>query len=131
MFPSSLPCTTTPLASTLALTWPLGPTVRLFPLRAMLPSTWPSKYRSSLPESSPLMKTDLPICAKPLAGALIGRSPVSNVLRCRGIRDGLLPDQESSRQRRMTAHCNDYTQGGECAASHVSSVSTRFTVEKA
>src|SRR5580658_6725318 len=77
MLPSSLPCTTTPLASTLALTCPLGPTVRLLPLRAMLPSTWPSRYRSSLPESSPLITTDLPICANPLAGALMGRSPVA------------------------------------------------------
>src|SRR5580700_94155 len=88
MLPSSLPCTTTPLASTLALTWPLGPTVRLFPLRAMLPSTWPSRYRSSLPESSPLMKTDLPICANPVAGALIGRSPgaTASVTVCSQIR---------------------------------------------
>src|SRR5271157_1352798 len=39
MLPSSLPCTTTPLASTLALTCPFGPTVKLLPLRAMLPST--------------------------------------------------------------------------------------------
>src|ERR1700676_5239357 len=38
----------------------------------MLPSTCPSRYRSSLPESSPLMTTDLPICANPLAGAVIG-----------------------------------------------------------
>src|ERR1017187_9036542 len=77
MLPSSFPCTTTPLASTLALTWPFGPTVRLLPLRAILPSTWPSRYKSSLPESSPLMTTDLPICAKLLAGVLIGRAPGS------------------------------------------------------
>src|SRR5579864_6883294 len=30
----------------------------------MLPSTWPSTYRSSLPDNSPLITTDLPICAK-------------------------------------------------------------------
>src|SRR3984957_15264660 len=41
-FPSSLPCPTTPLASTLALTWPCGPTVKLLPFKAMVPSTWPS-----------------------------------------------------------------------------------------
>src|SRR5215468_1274357 len=41
--PSSLPCTMTPLASTLAFTCPLGPTVRLFPFSRMLPSTWPSR----------------------------------------------------------------------------------------
>src|SRR4051794_25502143 len=29
----------------------------------MLPSTSPSRYRSSLPESSPRIKTDFPICA--------------------------------------------------------------------
>src|SRR6266481_8272267 len=63
ILPSSFPCTTTPFASTLALTWPFGPTVRLLPLSVMLPSTWPSTYRSSLPESSPLTNTDLPMCA--------------------------------------------------------------------
>src|SRR5215470_12892739 len=67
--PSSFPWTMTPLAFTLALTCPLGPTVRLLPFSRMLPSTWPSRYRSSLPESSPLMTTDFPICANsPLLG---------------------------------------------------------------
>src|ERR1700724_828409 len=38
----------------------------------MLPSTCPSTYRSSLPDKSPLMTTDLPICAKSADnGALI------------------------------------------------------------
>src|SRR6266849_11123459 len=63
MLPSSFPCTITPLAFTLARTCPCGPMINLLPESSMLPSTWPSTYRSSLPESSPLMMTDLPMCA--------------------------------------------------------------------
>src|ERR1700758_1059630 len=76
--PSSFPCTMTPFASTLAFTCPFGPTVRLFPFSRMLPSTWPSRYKSSLPVSSPLITTDFPMCANsPVFGtsmsALLGR----------------------------------------------------------
>src|SRR5208337_3065980 len=42
---------------------PLGPTVRLLLRSSILPSTWPSTYKSSDPDSSPLMTTDLPIRA--------------------------------------------------------------------
>src|SRR4051812_7029740 len=54
----------------LARTRPLGPTMRLWSISEMFPSTSPSRYRSSLPESSPRMITDLPICAISLAKSL-------------------------------------------------------------
>src|SRR5208283_3424279 len=50
-------------AVTLAFTFPLGPIVKLLLRSSILPSTWPSTYKSSDPDSSPLMTTDLPIRA--------------------------------------------------------------------
>src|SRR5580704_16657638 len=83
-FPSSLPCTVTPFASTFAFTCPFGPIVKSLPLSRMLPSTCSSRYKSSLPESSPLMTTDLPICANsPVLGTSIARSPSVWVARGR------------------------------------------------
>src|SRR5271166_5049719 len=102
----------------------------------MLPSTWPSRYKSSLPESSPLMNTDLPICAKPTAGALIEYSSwceraalkkLGTTKWCNGIRTGLLRNEPPWQTSAEAAHCNDYTQGIECAASLVSGYErTRF-----
>src|ERR1039458_7416023 len=50
----------------LAFTFPLGPTVKLWFRKSMLPSTSPSTYRSSDPDTSPLITTDLPILASSL-----------------------------------------------------------------
>jgi hypothetical protein len=58
-----------------------------------------------------LMTTDLPICANPLAGALMGRSPVAT-----GIGTAC-SESQLWRQYRKAAPCNDYTQGTEGAAS--------------
>src|SRR5208337_89074 len=63
MSPSTRPCRITLRASTLARTRPLGPIVRLWPRSAIEPSTSPSTTKSSLPESSPLTTTDLPMVA--------------------------------------------------------------------
>src|SRR5579863_2550461 len=47
----------------------------------MVPSTLPSTYKSSLPESSPLITTDLPMCANsPVFGMSILRSPFGSTL---------------------------------------------------
>src|SRR4051795_2097454 len=37
--------------------------VKLCSCKSILPSTSPSRYKSSLPESSPLTRTDFPMCA--------------------------------------------------------------------
>src|SRR5437588_8159764 len=68
--PSSLPCTNTPLAVIFACTCPLGPIVILCPRSSIVPSTRPSRYKSSLPESSPLITTDFPMCASSLVFGL-------------------------------------------------------------
>src|SRR6266487_2303168 len=82
ILPSSEPPTTTFLAATFPRTFALGPMVKLFPDIWMLPSTWPSTYTSSLPESSPLMVMDLPMLAKPpLPGAVLITSPLVGVYR--------------------------------------------------
>src|SRR5437870_10138192 len=66
----------------LACTWPFGPIVRLFPRSSMLPSTWPSTYKSSLPESSPLITTDFPISANSaVLGVSIKRSLLGQFVR--------------------------------------------------
>src|SRR5713101_68949 len=66
----------------LACTWPFGPMVRLFPRSSMLPSTWPSTYKSSLPESSPLITTDFPISANSaVLGVSIKRSLLGQFVR--------------------------------------------------
>src|SRR5208282_4324165 len=62
----------TALALTSALTFPFGPTVRLWLRSSMLPSTLPSTYKSSDPDSSPLITTDLPRWANsPVCGAFM------------------------------------------------------------
>src|SRR5277367_1603363 len=61
--PSNLPWITTALALTFALTFPFGPTVRLWLFSSIFPSTLPSTYKSSDPDNSPLMTTDLPMWA--------------------------------------------------------------------
>ncbi len=66
MSPSTRPCRITLRASMLARTRPFGPTVKVCPRSAMEPSTSPSTIRSSLPESSPLTTTDLPMVATSL-----------------------------------------------------------------
>src|ERR1035438_4191827 len=57
------------LAMMLAFTFPFGPTVRLWFRKSMLPSIAPSTYRSSDPDTSPLITTDLPILASSLVCA--------------------------------------------------------------
>src|SRR5262245_45956259 len=59
--PVTSPRMTTDLANTCALIFPFGPIVRTFWRSSILPSTWPSIVRSSLPLSSPLMTTDFPM----------------------------------------------------------------------
>ncbi len=59
--PVTSPRMTTDLANTWALILPFGPIVSTFCRSSILPSTWPSIVRSSLPLSSPLMTTDLPM----------------------------------------------------------------------
>src|SRR5262249_37080811 len=61
--PSTLPWMTTSRALMFARTRPCGPTIRLWSVNVTVPSTSPSRYRSSLPESSPRTNTDLPLCA--------------------------------------------------------------------
>ena len=62
--PVTSPSTTTDFAKTSALILPLGPMVSTLSLSSILPSTWPSIVRSSLPLSSPLMMTDLPMYSR-------------------------------------------------------------------
>jgi hypothetical protein len=59
--PVTSPRMTTDFAKTCALILPFGPMVRTFCRSSILPSTWPSIVRSSLPFSSPLMTTDFPM----------------------------------------------------------------------
>ena len=66
--PTTSPRTMTDLANTAALILPFGPIVRTFWRSSILPSTWPSMVRSSLPLSSPLMTTDLPMFTTSLIG---------------------------------------------------------------
>src|SRR5208282_3008472 len=68
--PSNLPWITTVFALTSALTFPFGPTVRLWLRSSIFPSTLPSTYKSSEPDSSPLITTDFPMWApSPVCGA--------------------------------------------------------------
>ena len=71
--PTTSPRTMTDLANTAALILPFGPIVRTFWRSSILPSTWPSMVRSSLPLSSPLMTTDLPMFTTSLIGWASGR----------------------------------------------------------
>jgi hypothetical protein len=59
--PCTSPWTTTVLANTDALMRAFGPIVSTFCLSSILPSICPSMVRSSLPLSSPLMMTLLPM----------------------------------------------------------------------
>ena len=59
--PVTSPRTITCLANTSARIFPLGPIVRVLSRSSIWPSTLPSMVRSSLPLSSPLMITDLPM----------------------------------------------------------------------
>ena len=61
MSPKTSPSTMTDFANTPALIRPCGPIVRTCCLSSILPSTCPSMVRSSLPLSSPLITTDLPM----------------------------------------------------------------------
>src|SRR5262245_12324530 len=65
--PLTSPRTMTVLANIWALMRPLGPIVSKWSLSSILPSTWPSIVRSSLPLSSPLMTTDLPMFTRSLS----------------------------------------------------------------
>jgi hypothetical protein len=67
-FPSMRPKTTRSRTSRSAVISALGPTVRRLSARWMVPSKRPSRNRSSLPESSPRMLTDLPISVEPSGG---------------------------------------------------------------
>src|SRR5215204_96173 len=60
-FPVISPSTMTALANTSALMRPFGPTVSTWSRSSTRPSTYPSTVRSSLPFSSPLITTDLPM----------------------------------------------------------------------
>src|SRR5918993_1567748 len=60
-FPVTSPSTMTAFANTSALMRPFGPTVSTWSRSSTRPSTYPSTVRSSLPFSSPLMTTDLPM----------------------------------------------------------------------
>src|SRR5580658_2910039 len=67
----------TALALTSALTFPFGPTVRRWLRSSILPSTLPSTYKSSEPDSSPLITTDLPMLApSPVCGASIALASI-------------------------------------------------------
>src|SRR5260370_21857803 len=80
--PSNLPWIITALALTLAFTFPFGPTVRLWLRSSMLPSTLPSTYKSSDPDNSPLITSDLPMWANsPVCGAFM-LWPPSSTSRC-------------------------------------------------
>ena len=65
--PLTSPSTMTALANTCALILPFGPIVSTWSFSSILPSTWPSMVRSSLPFSSPLMTTDLPMFTRSLS----------------------------------------------------------------
>src|ERR1700687_3707423 len=88
---------TTAFALTSALTFPFGPTVRLWLRSSILPSTLPSTYKSSDPDNSPLITTDLPMCApSPVCGASMLWPPSSFALNVRE-----LTDCKSSAQLRL------------------------------
>ena len=103
--PVTSPRMMTDLANTCALIRPFGPMVSTFCRSSILPSTCPSIVRSSLPFSSPLMTTDLPMFTATLlhsaTGSLLraGRAPAR--LRRRLVRStGVAPAAGPSRRRR-------------------------------